>query len=376
MDAILANSAPQSKPCTGREAVRLLLHGQAAPFVPLHDSPWTDTLRAWTEQGMPTDDEGNALSATEHFDFDMQSIGGWFAWEARIGASEILEETDAWKIVRNGNGAALKWWKHRSGTPEHIDFRMNCRAVWERDYRPHLLGDVRGRVGDTAALRRRREHAQSAGRWTFFGNLFVWEILRASLGDVGMLTALLDDPDWIRDMCRVYTDLYKRCFTILFEEAGLPDGIWIYEDLGYRDRLFCSPDLLADLFFPFYAELVDFLHGYGLPVVLHSCGYQAPMIPLAVEAGFDGLNPMEAKAGNDLFAYAETFGEQLCFIGGLDARVLESGDRERIRDEVTRLVTGMRERGARYVFGSDHSLSTEIRYEDFCHALEVYRAIR
>ncbi len=35
--------------------------------------------------------------------------------------------------------AAFRWWKGRSGVPEHIDFRMTTRAIWERDYRPHLL---------------------------------------------------------------------------------------------------------------------------------------------------------------------------------------------------------------------------------------------
>ena len=33
----------------------------------------------------------------------------------------------------------------------------------------------------------------------------------------------------------------------------------------------------------------------------------------------------------------------------------------------------MKERGARYVFGSDHSLSTNIDYGDFLFALEIYR---
>jgi len=34
---------------------------------------------------------------------------------------------------------------------------------------------------------------------------------------------------------------------------------------------------------------------------------------------------------------------------------------------------GMKERGARFLFGSDHSISTNTDYEDFRYALEVYR---
>lgn len=351
-----------------------LLRGETTGVVPLHDSPWSDTLEKWATQGMPRTPAGTAVDPTEHFDFDIVNCGGWFDWFARIGHTEIVDESDDWKLVRNGNGAVLRWWKHKSGTPEHVDFHMTNRAIWDAEYRPFLGPETAAdRVGDLSATVDALRRHQS--RWTGFGHQFIWENLRASLGDVNMFVALSEDPEWIHDFNRVYTDLYKACYTILFERCGKPDGVWIYEDLGYKERLFCSPKMLADLIFPYYAEMVDFFHGHGLPVIFHSCGYQEPMIPLVVEAGFDGLNPMEVKAGNDILAYAERFGDDLCFVGGLDARVLETGDRTLIEREVVGLVRGMRERGARFVYGSDHSLSTNIDYEDFLFSLEVYRSV-
>ena len=61
----------------------------------------------------------------------------------------------------------------------------------------------------------------------------------------------------------------------------------MYEDLGYKNGLFASPKVLGELIFPYYKELVDFFHGYDLPVVLHTCGSTAEGLPLIVEAGFD-----------------------------------------------------------------------------------------
>ena len=149
--------------------------------------------------------------------------------------------------------------------------------------------------------------------------------------------------------------------------------MWMYEDLGYRDRLFCSPDVLRELIFPYYTEMVQFYHSYDLPVIFHTCGYQEPAIPLIIEAGFDGIHPMEVKAGNDIFAFVESFGDELLFVGGLDVRLLESGDKQVIRDGVTGFMNGMKSRGARFVYGSDHSLSTGIDYADMCYSLDVYR---
>ncbi len=355
-----------------REVIDALLRGGSAERVGLVDNPWGDTLARWTEEGYPAQEDGTPVDPVDHFGFDMCGVGGWFDVMPLRGVSEIVEETEEWAVTRNGAGAALKYWKHKSGTPEHIDFRMTAREVWERDYRPHLLELDRERIevkGAAEALARRREQ----GLWTFYGHLFVWENMRQSMGDVCLYESLLLDPDWIHDYNRVYTDFFKTHYRAIIEEAGRPDGIWVYEDLGYRNGLFCSPDVLQRLIFPYYGELIDFFHSYDLPVVLHACGGIEQALPLIVEAGFDALNPMEVKAGCDPLRFAEQYGNRLAFVGGLDARILESGDRELIGREVGALIDGMKARGARYVFASDHSLSTNVAYGDFCYALDVCR---
>jgi len=358
---------------SGAQAVDNLLRKRAADHVPLHDFPWGDTLRRWVKEGMPADDKGNAVDCIDHFGFELAGVGGWFDWQPKRGVEEILEETAEWKIARNGAGAAFKTWKNKSGTPEHVDFHMSTREIWEKEYRPLVLPFDRARLGKIEDAKAQFKQRRSQGKWTFFGHCFIWEMLRASLGDYTMFIALASDPDWIRDFNRVYTDFYKEGYRLLIEEVGKPDGIWMFEDLGYRDKLFCSPAILSDLIFPYYKEMVDFFHSYDLPVILHSCGYQEPMIPLVIEAGFDALNPMEVKAGNNIFKYAERYGDRLAFVGGLDARILESNDRAVIRKGVTDFVTGLKSRGARFVYGSDHSLSTNISYADFQYAIEVYR---
>ncbi|MFH1732570.1 MAG: uroporphyrinogen decarboxylase family protein [Planctomycetota bacterium] len=73
-----------------------------------------------------------------------------------------------------------------------------------------------------------------------------------------------------------------------------------------------------------------------------------------------------------LVRIADNYADKLAFVGGLDARIIETDDRGLIKREVTTLVEGMKDRGARYVFGSDHSISTNVDYEDFRYMLEVY----
>jgi uroporphyrinogen decarboxylase len=384
---------------TSRERIAALLSGGKADRVGLFESLWGDTLAAWVRQGYPTRTEWREagenrwnptdgawekieqageyvvpVPAAEHFDFDIYMTGGLFDLMPLRGVNETVEETTEWAIRRNGAGALLKWWKHKSGTPEHIAFRMTTREVWDSDYRPHLLTTDPARLRNLENQRKKLGKPEALGRWRGFGELFIWELARASLGDVTLYESLLLDPAWIRDYGRVYTDFFKRHFTLVFAELGKPDGILLAEDLGYRNGLFVSPAVLRELIFPFYAELVAFFHELGLPVILHSCGSVRDALPLIVHAGFDALNPMERKAdGNDPFQFAERYGDRLAFIGGLDARIFESNDLDLVRREVAAYLDGMKARGARLVFASDHSLSPRVCYDTYRCAVETYR---
>ena len=53
--------------------------------------------------------------------------------------------------------------------------------------------------------------------------------------------------------------------------------------------------------------------------------------------------------------------------------VLAADGREVVMVSSGAIAEGMKRLGASYVFGSDHSISTLVRYEDFRFALDVYR---
>ena len=354
---------------TSKDIINELITNKKSSRMGVYDKPWPETLDSWAKQGYPADESGRLVNPVDHFDFDIMEVGGWFEWEPLLGHREIVEETDEWYVERNGAGAALKFWKHKCGTPEHVDFLMTSKEVWEGTYRPHLLELNEKRV-NIVDSKRQLEEARKKGKWACYGHLGLWEIMRSSLGDIAMLEAMLLDPEWILDFNRVYTDFYLAHYKVLFEKAGVPDGIWLYDDLAYKNGPFCSPDTLKELFFPFYKEIADFFHSYNLPVVFHCCGNMEKVLPMIVEAGYDALNPMERKAGCDPLKFARQYKDKLAFIGGLDATVLERGSRDEIIAESRKLIDGMKEIGAAYIFGSDHSVSPIITYGNFKAAID------
>jgi uroporphyrinogen decarboxylase len=364
-----------------RNIINGLLSNRPADRMGLYEFLWPDTAEKWLQDGYPKEmrenEEGEVkelpVEAPEYFDYDMFQVGGWFDSYPLRGYKEVIEESDEWIITKNGGGGILKNWKHKSGTPEHIDFTMTSRKIWDEQYRPHLLELDRDRL-NIDFTRKQLEKRREQGYWTHYGQLFIVEQMRRTMGDVCMFESLLLDKEWIHDFCRVYTDMYKTHFTVLFEEAGVPDGMWLFEDLGYKNSLFCSPATLEEMIFPYFTELVAFFHSYNLPVVLHSCGSVGEALPLIINAGFDALNPIERKAeGNNPVEFVEQYGDKLAFVGGFDERIFESGDRDLMKRELIKYLNDMKSVGARLIFASDHSISTNVEFKDYRYALEVIK---
>ena len=116
---------------TSHDVIKELYSSGKPERIGLRDSPWKDALEKWITQGYPANSDGTPVSPADHFGFDMVGVGGGFQWKAKLEPDVIVEEKNDWKIVRDGNGAYFKWWQHKSGTPEHVDFSMTSRKVWE-----------------------------------------------------------------------------------------------------------------------------------------------------------------------------------------------------------------------------------------------------
>jgi len=351
-----------------RERVKLLLNREIPDRMGLYESFWPETIKDyWIKQGYP---EGE--NSSHYFDYDIVNCGGWFNTEPFMDRKDVVEETEEWQIIKDGRGATLKTWKNKSGTPEHISFEVTTPEVWKK-YRESLLAINEERFGDFKAIKKNLSQVRKQGKFSVFGNSFVWELMRATIGDVNFLSALLLEPDWIRDFCQTYLNFFKKHYEILFRKVGLPDGFFIYEDFGYSKSLFCSPATLAELVMPYEKELVSFFKDYGLPVLLHSCGDIRRAIPLIIEAGFDCLQPMEVKAGCNVIEIAKTYGKKISYMGNINVVALNTNDPDKVKEEIVPKLKELKKMKIPYFFHSDHSIPPDIKLKTYKFALELLR---
>ena len=343
---------------TSRERIGRILRRHPVDRIGLFEHFWGDTVRQWTNEGHIR--EGESLE--DHFAFDLMMR--WpFNFTANLDfVPETVEETEETILTRDGNGAVLRRHKQHDATPEHVDFRVCDRATWEEFGKPFLTPERR-RI-DFAAYRETRRQAADANRFFFWCGTNVFELMHPICGHEYMLLGMAMDPGWVKDMVNTYCDLTLHLMEILFAEEGLPDGLWFYEDMGFKERPFMSPEMYREIIQPAHKRCADYAHARGLPVVMHSCGYVAPLVPAMVEAGIDALQVIEVKAGMDLLQLYKDFGNRLSLIGGMDVRVLYTNERPAIERELALKVPVVKGKFG-YVLHSDHSIPNQVKYESY-----------
>lgn len=356
---------------TAQERIRRSLTRQPVDRIGVCEEFWPQTGQLWRQQGhiLP------GKEFDEHFDHDLIQC-----WPFRLVADldfkdEVLEENDETRLVRNGNGAIMRWWKNGTGTPEHVDFTVKDRAGWEELIRPKLLDDdLFSRRIASVPYAKTLKRCREQDRFFVWAGVNVFECMHPVCGHEYMLMGMALDPDWIRDMCEVYADLTIRCMEELFAKEGKPDGVWFYEDMGFKERPFMSPTMYKEIIWPSHKRTFDYVHSLGLSVIVHSCGFVEPLIPGLIEAGMDCLEAMEIKAGMDLLRIKKQYGDQISLCGGMDIRVLETNDLGQVQAMLeANLPAAMA--GGGYILHTDHSIPPSVNYETYRFFVEKGREI-
>jgi uroporphyrinogen decarboxylase len=346
---------------TSKERVDGILRRKPVDRIAVHESFWGETVAKWQGEGhIP---EGANL--TDFFGYDIE-MSGWLQLVADLDfEDEILEETEETRLTKDGNGAIMRNWKAKSGTPEHVDFTVTDRAGWEELIKPHLLDT--SRIRDRVRIedfRNDRQRAIENDRFFSWCGANVFECLHPVCGHEYMLMGMALDPDWVLDMSMTYAELIINCMEVLFDEGGEPDGVFFFEDMGFKDKPFMSPAMYKQTIWPAHKRLFDFCHGRDLPVIVHSCGFVDALVPGLIEAGMDCLQAMEVKAGMDLVELVKKYGEDITFFGGMDVRTMVANDKAAIEAELRRKLPAAMASGG-YILHSDHSIPDQVEFETY-----------
>lgn len=346
---------------TTRERFARMYEHREADRVPIIDSPWAGTISRWTREGMPAGADWREF-------FGVDKVEGIGADITPRYENKVIEETDRYVISTSSWGVTMKHFKEEDSTPEFLDFTVVTPERWEAAKARMTLD--RDRI-DWKYLAENYARWQAEGSWIQANFWFGFDVTHSwMVGTETLLIALLEEPDWVKDMFNTYLDSCIALFDLVWDAGYRFDEIFWPDDMGYKGTPFFSTPMYRELLKPVHTRAVEWAHAKGIRAHLHSCGDIMPLIPDILETGIDALNPLEVKAGMDVLGLKRDYGHRLVLHGGVNAVLWDQ--EEAIVEEIRRLLPVLKENGG-YIFSSDHSIPNSVPLSNFQRIIETVK---
>ncbi len=344
-----------------RERFRLALSHREADRIPIHDSPWSATVDRWRGEGLPS-----GISVADYFGYELAGFGADTSPQFPV---EVLQEDEEYIIERNAFGGVRRNHRDRSTTPEIIDYPCKSHEDWER-IKPRLQASDR-RVNWVSGLQA-FQLERSREKFITYNAAVGYDKIQSYVASVQLLKAVIMEPDWVKDMyttdARLVMEMCERMINGGFEF----DGAFLFCDLGYKNGLFFSPRHYEEQLHPVFKELCDYFKSRDMPVILHCCGQVKDLIPYFIEEGITCLQPLEVKAGMDLIELKHRYGDKMCFMGGIDVRLMAQEDPVPLEKEIREKIQ-VAKKGGGYIYHSDHSVPKNVSFKQYERVIQMVK---
>lgn len=357
-----------------RERWRCALEHKEPDRVPIHDSPWEATVERWRKEGLPSD-----VLASDYFGYEMVRFCPDLG--PQLGC-QVLEETEEYIIQRNQFGEVVKNHRNRSTTPQIIDSPIKNKKDWQKIKSRFTASDSRlstsSRIMNPESYVSLEESLvdfqkeRKKGRFITFCAILGYDVLQRYLGSERVLVAIATESQWVKEMYLTMAKLAIDMCELMMEKGFEFDGAFLCDDLGYRNGLLFSPNHYQEQLLPSDKLICDYFRSKDMPVILHSCGCVKELIPYLIEAGFSCLQPLEVKAGMDVRELKREYGERLCFMGGIDVRLMRANDPNFIEKEIEDKFK-VAKKGGGYIYHSDHSIPKDVSFQQYKRVMKLVR---
>jgi len=188
---------------------------------------------------------------------------------------------------------------------------------------------------------------------------FFW-FPRGILGIEEHMYMFYDDPEL---MHRINEDLCNYNIRLLEELCAIikPDFMTFAEDMSYNHGPMLSKELFDEFLLPYYKRIIPVVKKHGIIPFVDTDGQAEPMIPWLIEAGIEGILPLERQAGVDVSRIRKNH-PTFKIIGAYDKMVMSKTEGH-MRAEFERLLPVMKSGG--FIPACDHQTPPEVSFENY-----------
>ena len=365
-----------------RERFLAIMEYRPVDQVPNHEvGVWQQTIDRWEQEGLNVYDlTWDWFTGCDYFEMDAREYIPVNYYLLPAFEEETLEETDRYIIRRQASGIVTKALKEgsshgmRASMDQYLDFPVKNLEDFQqlkKRLNPHLAGRYPAEWRKIMLPRwQQREHVLVMGiNCSTTG--FFWRA-REWMGTEGVCYAWYDQPRLMHEMMEFIANFTIEVSRPILEQVA-PDYVFINEDMAMKNGPLLSPRTYRTFIFPHMKRLVDYLKKAGVRYVLvDTDGNSEPLIPLLMEAGVDGLWPLERASDMDPILIRKKYGKDLRLWGAVDKRELTK-DKGAIDDHLRTFLPLIEEGG--FIPTVDHLVPPDVPLENFMYYMKRKQAL-
>lgn len=204
----------------------------------------------------------------------------------------------------------------------------------------------------------------------------VFECVQDVVGFTQLCYIKADDPDLYEGLFAAVGDMLVAIWRRFLREYGDIYAVCRFgDDLGFRSATLISPQDIKEKVIPEYARIVDMVHRFQKPFLLHSCGNIFEIMDELV-----AIAKIDAKHSNEdaiatFDVWIERYGDQIGNFGGIDTDVLCQLDEDDIKEYVNKVYSyASTDKGV--ALGSGNSIPDYVPASGYLAMVEAVRELR
>ena len=336
------------------------------PFSP--GGPYIETLNRWYGEGLPW-----GMSVNDYFNYDkFEGVPIDFGPIPRF-ITRTLEEDEHYRIVTGwrGFGIKVKELKTSESMPYFLEFPVKSHEDFEKMKARYDPADERRYPltwsEELFEYYSTTDRPVQIGGFPFTG---VFSQARWMVGLERLLVSFYRDPEFVRDMFNFFTDFQCEVLRSVLPKVKTDWAIF-FEDMAYKTGPMIGPNLFREFMLPCYKKLTETLRNNGVDIIfVDTDGNANVLIPLFLEAGVNGISPLEVAAGVDAVPLREKYGKKLLLMGNVDKRALALG-KKAIKREIERVLPLMKDGG--FIPSIDHAVAHDVSFENFTYYVSLLK---
>lgn len=204
----------------------------------------------------------------------------------------------------------------------------------------------------------------------------VFELVQDVVGYENLCIISFEDPELYSCLFSKVADMMYKIWEVFLKEFGDIYSVCRFgDDLGFKTSTLIKPDDIKKNIIPQYKRLVELIHSYKKPFLLHSCGNIFNVMDDIIEtAKIDSKHSNEDQIA-PFSTWVNRYGDRIGNFGGVDMDNLCSKSEQQIKEIVKEVVEHSIDHGG-FALGSGNSIPNYVPVEGYLAMIEAARELR